>query len=232
MIDLTWILDPTTGQLVAEGLEVDEATALVGDLLPPGRELACARPLAGKLTPKSAGSPVITLQVARIYHGSVIEGPGRRSVVQLQGCPIRCPGCYVPETQDPAEGERLSVADVAATLLHPLGEPRDGTTILGGEPFAQPAGLLALVRLLRARGCGHILCYSGYTYEDLCHQTEKEPAIGQILTEVDMLIDGPYVAALTDGAGPWTGSANQHVLTLKDTASAPVSSRRRQRWPT
>lgn len=228
MTDLTWILDPATGQLVAEGLAAEEAMTLAGDLLPPGRELACARSLAGALPPATASSPGTMLQVASIYHGSVIEGPGRRSVLQLQGCPIHCPGCYVPETHDPTGGVMLGVGDVAAALLHPSGEPRDGVTILGGEAFAQSAGLLALVRSLRARRCGHILCYSGYTYEALRRRAERQPAIAAVLAEIDILIDGPFVAALANGAGPWTGSANQRVLMLRGAARAPVLGRRRQ----
>lgn len=108
----------------------------------------------------------------------------------------------------------MPVGRLAATLLDPSHE-RDGVSILGGEPFAQPLGLLALVRALRARGCGHILCYSGYSYEALRRQAERQPAIGTVLDEIDILIDGPYVAALAAEAGPWTGSANQRVLTLK-----------------
>jgi anaerobic ribonucleoside-triphosphate reductase activating protein len=88
-------------------------------------------------------------------------------------------------------------------------------TILGGEPFAQLDALLALVLALRSRGCRHILCYSGYTHEALERQARQLPSIGAVLGEIDMLIDGPYVAALANGAGPWTGSANQRVLTLK-----------------
>ena len=103
---------------------------------------------------------------------------------------------------------------LAIELLDP-GHPRNGISILGGEPFAQPDGLLALVLALRSGGCRHILCYSGYTYEALRRRAEWQPAIRAVLDEIDVLIDGPYVAALADGAGPWTGSANQRVLTLK-----------------
>jgi hypothetical protein len=42
--------------------------------------------------------------------------------------------CYVPETHDPAAGVALGVVEVVAALLHPVGEPRDGITVLGGEP--------------------------------------------------------------------------------------------------
>jgi anaerobic ribonucleoside-triphosphate reductase activating protein len=75
--------------------------------------------------------------------------------------------------------------------------------------------LSSLVRELRSRGCHHILCYSGYTYEALCLRAKSEPAIRAVLDQIDVLIDGPYVAALAEGAGPWTGSANQRVLMLK-----------------
>jgi len=108
----------------------------------------------------------------------------------------------------------MPVDRLAIELLDP-GHPRDGVSILGGEPFAQPDGLLALVLALRSGGCRHILCYSGYTYEALRRQAGWQPAIRAVLDEIDVLIDGPYVAALADGAGPWTGSANQRVLTLK-----------------
>ena len=232
MTDLTWILDPATGQLVVEGMAGEEVAALVGDLLPPGRELACARPPNWSPVAATTGFPGIFLRVARVYHGSAIEGPGRRSVVQLQGCPIRCPGCLAPDTHDPAEGMVLGVADVADALLNSSGEPRDGVSILGGEPFAQPTGLLALVRSLRARGCGHILCYSGYAYETLLCRAERQPTIRDVLDEIDMLIDGPYVASLAEDSGPWTGSANQRVLTMKKSDFFPVPSRQCLARPT
>jgi anaerobic ribonucleoside-triphosphate reductase activating protein len=107
----------------------------------------------------------------------------------------------------------VPVNRLANALLDPAYE-RDGVTILGGEPFAQPDGLLALVRALRAYGCGHILCYSGYTYEALRCRAGRQLAIAAVLAELDVLIDGSYVAALADGAGRWTGSRNQRVLTL------------------
>ena len=68
----------------------------------------------------------------------------------------------MPETHDPAGGVELPAADVLAAALDSSGAPRDGVTVTGGVPFLQPAGLLALVRGLRAQGCPHVLWYSGY----------------------------------------------------------------------
>jgi len=138
--DVTWILDPATGALVIEGIEAREAAALTGDLLPPAQSVNCARPLSSLPLSSEADTGDPTLRVARLYHGSVVDGPGRRSVIQLQGCPIRCRGCFVPETHDPGGGILLSIGEVVKALLDPVGEPRDGITVLGGEPVRRIVG--------------------------------------------------------------------------------------------
>ena len=93
MGEQVWIVDPATGDLVVEGLEVEESLALAGDLLPNPTDLNCARPLRLAPLPAPTSKNTPTLRVRGIWHGSVVEGPGRRSVVKLQGCPIRCIGC-------------------------------------------------------------------------------------------------------------------------------------------
>ncbi len=115
----------------------------------------------------------------------------------------------MPETHNPAGGTKLSVTDVVAALLGPTGEPRDGISVLGGEPFFQPVGPLALLQTLTARGI-HIVVYSGYTLEALRRRPEPEVAAALELT--DLLVDGPFIAALADGAGTWRGSRNQRVI--------------------
>ena len=209
--ELVFIVDPATGALTVEGVDRAGWATLGGGLLPPPAEVNCGRPAPGAavlLPPTShpAGEPL--LRVARIYHGSVVEGPGRRSVIQVQGCPIRCPGCYVPETHDPAGGAALPVRVVADAALDPAG-PRDGVTVLGGEPFAQAQALAALLGALKARGV-HTVVYSGYTLEVL--RRRNEPAVHESLALVDLLIDGPFVAALSEGAGEWRGSRNQRLI--------------------
>lgn len=86
--------------------------------------------------------------------------------------------------------------------------------------FHQPQGLWVLVQELRTRGCPHILVYSGYTYERLRRMAERELAVSSVLDNVDILIDGPFVARLTDSGGPWTGSGNQRAIDLLATREA------------
>ena len=115
----------------------------------------------------------------------------------------------MPETHDLNGGVRLSIADIAAKLLADEGAPRDGITILGGEPLLQPTGLLALLHLLKAQS-QHITLYTGFTLEEL--RQRDDASTRQILALTDILIDGPFVKELTDNAGEWRGSTNQRIL--------------------
>jgi|SRR5262245_18739874 len=73
----------------------------------------------------------------------------------------------------------------------------------GGEPFLQPKGLLALTRALKRRD-QHVTLYTGYTLKDLISRDDR--TISRILELADILIDGPFVKELSDGAGEWRGS--------------------------
>ena len=217
MTEITWIIDAVTGALLAEGLAAEEASALAGDLLPFGQEFGCARPLTmlpPPAIPDEDDAPVPCLRVGGYYHHSLIEGPGRRSSLLVVGCTIGCRGCWASLLHPEDIGVSVSVDRLADALLDPTYK-RDGVSFLGGEPLQQPEGLLALIQALRARGCPHILVYSGNTYERLRRMAARRPAIGAILDSIDMLIDGPYVEQLASGAGPWTGSGNQRVLILE-----------------
>jgi anaerobic ribonucleoside-triphosphate reductase activating protein len=214
--EITWILDETTGQLLVEGLTSEEAPQLVGDLLPPAREVYCAAPMEVLHLPPASSDEIAQstcVRIAGFYHNSLIEGPGRRSTVKFQGCVTACHGCIARETWDRQGGYLVPVDRLADALLDPSSD-RDGTSILGGEPFLQPEGLSAVVQELRVRGCPQILVYSGYTYEHLQRMAQRRPAIAAVLIDADILVDGPYVAALADRAGPWTGSGNQRVINL------------------
>ena len=212
MKETTWIIDIHSGDLTVEGLRQSEMRGLAADILPSGAAVNCARPiniepLRNSLTGNSTGEP--SLRVFRIYHNSVVEGPGRRSVLQTAGCLTRCPNCFVPETHDVNGGVEMRVSEIIVRLLDPQREPRDGVTILGGEPFLQPNGLLALMQSLKQRD-QHITLYTGYTLEDLANRNDQ--TVRQILEFTDILIDGPFVKELSDNAREWLGSTNQRIV--------------------
>lgn len=220
MPELTLLIDETDGAMFLEHARlpatvVSEIAALAGE----GKDCGCARPLAVLPPPVASKEEQvmnICVRIAGYYHNSLLEGPGRRSSVLFQFCPLACKGCWVPHLHRPDGGALVPVGALAEQLLDPT-FARDGVSILGGEPFAQADGLLALVQELRRRGCPHILCYSGYTLEKLKEKAQQQAAIGEILAEIDMLIDGAYVEALAESAGAWTGSGNQRVIHLRET---------------
>jgi anaerobic ribonucleoside-triphosphate reductase activating protein len=88
----------------------------------------------------------------------------------------------------------------------PLGEV-GGISVSGGEPFEQPGELFRLLAAARELDL-HTLVYSGFAYEEL-RKTFRE-----ILGEIDILIDGPYVRDIPP-ANPWAGSGNQRILCLE-----------------
>ncbi len=220
MGELKLLIDSTSGVMLFEHSQMSaevlaDVTALAGE----GKECGCARPLEvisppviSKKEKKVGGS----VRIAGYYHNSLVEGPGRRSSVLFQSCPLKCKGCWVPNLHSPDGGELVAVDTLAEKLLDPSFE-RDGVSILGGEPFEQVEGLLALVKELRGGGCPHILSYSGYTLETLVQKAEQQPAIAEVLADIDMLIDGAFVDALADSGGAWTGSGNQRVIDLRET---------------
>ncbi len=216
MPEMTIIVDDSQGVLAVEDDPNLSAAALAelieqfGDMQP----IACARPLE-IITPQPASTEEqateVCVRINGFYHNSLTEGPGRRSSVLFQFCPLRCKGCYVPHLHDGAGGVMISAQRLVDLLLDEAHE-RDGVTILGGEPFAQPDGLLALVRELRSKNCPHIVCYSGYTLEVLREKAARQPTIIAVLDDIDILIDGAYVESLVSSAGLWTGSGNQRVI--------------------
>lgn len=164
-----------------------------------------------------------TLQVASINEKSYINGPGARAVLFLQGCPIHCEGCQNRHLWPVNGGTEMDVEQVAARLLD-TGLP---VTISGGEPMIQPQGCAELLQVLRLqRQKIHVIVYTGLTIGDLMQM--QDPAIDDVLLLSDVLVDGPYVAALDRDHVQWRGSSNQRAIDLN--ASIWIDSFREQMW--
>lgn len=140
--------------------------------------------------------------VAAIKTCTEAEGPGRRMAVWFQGCDIRCPGCCNPELQ-PLEARRiLSLEDILRVASKAREEHGiEGVTYLGGEPTLQ-ASLPALSRALRDMGLGVIL-FTGRLFEEL------DP---DLVSFVDMVVDGRFVEDLPEESRNLVGSSNQRIV--------------------
>lgn len=155
------------------------------------------------------------MRIASYVHDSIVDGPGLRLTVFVQGCPHRCPGCHNPQTHDFAGGKALSVAELVRQMdENPL---LDGLTLSGGEPFAQAEDCAALARAARERGL-NVWCYSGWTLEELLQDTR--PGVRELLELADVLVDGPFLLEQRSLTLKWRGSANQRVLDLPRSLAA------------
>jgi anaerobic ribonucleoside-triphosphate reductase activating protein len=142
-------------------------------------------------------------------------GPGLRSVAWVQGCPFHCQGCIAPEWipfERTNESREVAPADLAAELL---ADPHvTGFTFSGGEPMSQAAGLAQLIMIARRQRDLTLICFTGYRLAEL-RARPPGPGVEDLLAQVDVLIDGRYVAARNDGRG-LRGSANQRIHFLTD----------------
>jgi anaerobic ribonucleoside-triphosphate reductase activating protein len=153
--------------------------------------------------------PVLNLAEVRL--GTRALGPGLRMGVWVQGCPFQCAECIAPEWIPQHINTLTAPEHLAQRLLeHP---EISGITLSGGEPMLQAAGLATFVRLVRQSRQVDVICFTGYRYEALL-SSPPNPAVKDLLAQVDLLIDGPYIQRLNDGRG-LRGSRNQtpHYLT-------------------
>jgi anaerobic ribonucleoside-triphosphate reductase activating protein len=139
---------------------------------------------------------------------SEVNGPGCRAVVWVQGCKRECPGCFNLASWSFEENQLISVDELAAKILS---NPRnEGVTFSGGEPFWQASELANLAQKLKAAGLS-VMSFSGFTLQEL--QAKNAPAgAEQLLEELDILIDGPFVESLAiNSPDSPVSSRNQRV---------------------
>lgn len=106
---------------------------------------------------------------------SIVDGPGLRYAVFVQGCSHGCPGCHNPDSQ-PVEGGTPTTIGAVLAGIRANGLVHD-VTLSGGEPFEQAAACAALARQLKVEGYG-IWTYTGYLYEDLLRCAEGIERVG------------------------------------------------------
>lgn len=150
------------------------------------------------------------LKVASIIPESVVDGPGIRTVVFLQGCPRHCEGCHNEPLLPFTGGTEYSASDLADEILRYLTPIHRGITFSGGDPLAQTDGLMDLIYLLRkAKPELNIWTYTGYTYEEV--------ADWPIVSTFNVLVDGPYLKKQRNLFLPFRGSENQRIIDIPAT---------------
>lgn len=150
------------------------------------------------------------IQLFGVAPDSIVDGPGLRFSVFVQGCSHACPGCHNPESQGVGGGTPTTVDALMSQIE--ANKLIGGVTLSGGEPFEQAHACAEIARRCRALGL-NVWAYSGYLYEDLLQ--DCTPGSSELLDEVDVLVDGPFVQSLHSFDLEWRGSSNQRIIDVK-----------------
>ncbi len=154
------------------------------------------------------------IRIFGVVEESIVDGPGIRYSIFVQGCSHGCPGCHNPESHSPKGGELRSIESVLGGIRS--NKLIAGVTLSGGEPFEQPHACAVLAQQLKADGY-NVWIFTGYLYEDLMKMSQANPDIACLLNNIDVLVDGPFVEELKSLELDWRGSSNQRVIDLAKT---------------
>lgn len=149
----------------------------------------------------------------------VANGPGVRVTLFVSGCRHACEGCFNKEAWDFAYGRPFD-AETEERLMAALRPPYvQGLTLLGGEPM-EPENIPALrafvQRVREELPEKDIWCFSGSVFESLVKREDAR----SLLSLVDVLVDGPYVAAKRNLMLRFRGSENQRLLDIPKSMAA------------
>lgn len=156
------------------------------------------------------------LKIAGLVNDSIVDGPGLRFTVFVQGCYHKCPGCHNPQSHDPNGGKIMTVDEIFEEIKsNPL---LDGVTFSGGEPFQQPKPLADLGIRIKDELNLNIVTYSGYTFEELMRMGYEDHDLDvlRLLTCSDYLVDGKYDQNKKSLECKFRGSYNQRFIDLKE----------------
>ena len=153
------------------------------------------------------------LSILDIIDGTVVDGPGFRLSIYCAGCSHRCNGCHNPQSWEIGNGKEMDIEE----LMQVVKDSPWNVTLSGGDPFFQAEGFAELARRIKAETTKTVWCYTGYTLEALVQ--ENDPWKMELLRNIDVLVDGPYVQDLRDEQLRFRGSSNQRILDSEEIAS-------------
>lgn len=158
------------------------------------------------------------MRYAGIIRNDVAAGQGVCVTFFVQGCALHCPGCHNPQTWDFNGGYEFTqdTLNEIIAAISANGVQRN-FAIMGGEPLHPDNQFLTQLVILEVkRHYPNIKIYlwTGYTYEELLAKNEK--ILQNILNEVDVLIDGPFIYEQRDITLAMRGSRNQRIIELKE----------------
>ena len=145
------------------------------------------------------------LRVLHIVEGTSVDGPGLRTSIYLAGCNHHCPGCHNPDSWDFKGGEERTLDE----LMQVIAYNEAPVTLSGGDPRA-------LIHRIKQELGYNIWCFTGYTWEDITANS----TLLDVVRELDVLVEGPFIHAERDISLRFRGSRNQRLIDVQRTLAA------------
>lgn len=160
------------------------------------------------------------MNYADIKYCDVANGLGIRVSVFVSGCTHHCKNCFNEVAWDFNYGSPFTEKEIEKIIGYLKPSYISGLTLLGGEPFehTNQAGLLPLVRKVKEiYPQKDIWCFTGYDFEKdiLGHMCSEWPETSELLSYIDVLVDGEFVDELKDLTLRFKGSSNQRTILVK-----------------
>ncbi|MHC9536521.1 anaerobic ribonucleoside-triphosphate reductase activating protein [Dellaglioa sp. BT-FLS60] len=143
-----------------------------------------------------------------------VDGEGVRCSLYVSGCLFACPGCYNKAAQNFRYGTPYT-EDLENQIITDLSEDYcQGLTLLGGEPFVNTQVCLSLVDRIRATygWTKDVWSWTGYTWDELMLESEDKL---ELLSKIDILVDGRFELAKKDLTLQFRGSSNQRIIDVQ-----------------
>lgn len=165
------------------------------------------------------------MNYADIKQYDIANGPGVRVSLFVSGCTHRCKNCFNKEAWDFSYGKPFT-EETEELLLSYLGKPYvKGLTLLGGEPFEREnqKALVPFLRKVKERlPRKDIWAFSGYDFERditgyMLHEWE---VTGELLSMIDVLVDGEFIEEQKSLNLRFKGSANQRTILVQESLAA------------
>ncbi len=161
------------------------------------------------------------MNYAEIKYNDIANGPGIRTSLFVSGCTHACKGCFNQIAWDFNYGKPFTEDTINDIIESMRPDYVQGLTLLGGEPFehTNQQGLLPLLRAVkRFLPDKDIWCFTGYLFdkdicEDMCAKWEETK---EMLSYIDVLVDGKFVEELKDMMLKFKGSSNQRTILVQE----------------
>jgi len=144
------------------------------------------------------------LNINSIELVSEIYGPGKRTVIWVQGCKIRCKGCWNTEMWSLKKNKLFKISNLVKLITST--SETEGITILGGEPLHQSKDLLKLVKKIKKLGYT-VMLYTGYERNEI-----HKPSQRDLCNMSDIIVYGRYIEEKRNIYLMWRGSSNQEIM--------------------